>query len=42
MKPELRAALAEKGRCDLPGVLLAAAECAPLAKTCLLYTSRCV
>ena len=33
MKPELRAALAEKGRCDLPGVLLAAAECAPLAKT---------
>ena len=24
MKPELRAALAEKGRCDLPGVLLAA------------------
>ena len=26
MKPELRAALAEKGRCDLPGVLLAAAE----------------
>ena len=31
MKPELRAALAEKGRCDLPGVLLAAAECAPLA-----------
>ena len=23
MKPELRAALAEKGRCDLPGVLLA-------------------
>ena len=33
MKPELRTALAEKGRCDLPGVLLAAAECAPLAKT---------
>ena len=33
MKPELRAALAEKGRCDLPSVLLAAAECAPLAKT---------
>ena len=33
MKPELRAALAEKGRCDLPGVLLAAAECAPLANT---------
>ena len=33
MKPELRASLAEKGRCDLPGVLLAAAECAPLAKT---------
>ena len=24
MKPELRTALAEKGRCDLPGVLLAA------------------
>ena len=33
MKPELRTALAEKGRCDLPGVLLAAAEWAPLAKT---------
>ena len=32
MKPELRAALAEKGRCDLPGVRLAAAECAPSEK----------
>ena len=43
MKPELRAALAEKGRCDLPGVLLAAAECAPLAKTGGLATlsARC-
>ena len=43
MKPELRAALAEKGRCDLPGVLLAAAECAPLAKTAALQmlSARC-
>jgi len=33
MKPELRAALAEKGRCDLPGVLLAAAA-AVLSSDC--------
>lgn len=33
MKQELRTALRKKGRAALPGVLLAAAECAPLAKT---------
>ena len=33
MKPELRAALAEKGRCDLPGVLLAAAQGGAPAQT---------
>ena len=33
MKQELRTALCKKGRDTLPRVLLAAAECAPLAKT---------
>ena len=33
MKKEFKAILSEKGRKELPGVLLAAAECAPLSKT---------
>ena len=33
MKKEFKELLADKGRKELPGVLLAAAECAPLAKT---------
>ena len=33
MKREFQDLLAEKGRSELPRVLIAAAECAPLAKT---------
>ena len=33
MKREFRGMLRERGRAELPAVLLAAAECAPLAKT---------
>lgn len=33
MKKEFKNILAEKGRKEMPGVLLAAAECAPLSKT---------
>ena len=33
MKREFRTLLAEKNRKDLPKVLLAASECAPLSKT---------
>ena len=33
MKKEFRDLLKEKGRKELPAVLLAAAECAPLSKT---------
>ena len=33
MKKEFREMLKEKGRSELPAVLLCAAECAPLAKT---------
>ena len=33
MKKEFRDLLKEKGRSELPAVLLASAECAPLSKT---------
>lgn len=33
MKREFQTMLAEKGRDEMPSVLIAAAECAPLAKT---------
>ena len=33
MKKQFRSILNEKGRKELPNILLAAAECAPLSKT---------
>lgn len=33
MKKQFRSILNEKGRSELPKILLAAAECAPLSKT---------